>query len=154
MLRCKHTRLNPKCRECRALQEQWYSKLEAEGFVDIEYGRDNPKFTVHTPDPNQPGAPQSRDFYELVWRVYHSWRGAGRSFRDCRVAELLAMQHKDTGTVRGISRTLKSEGLSPHSTRMVRLTLKEIRAAIEAKQSESSSSTESLPSVHAYHAAA
>lgn len=152
--RCKHTILSRRCRACRELQKEWYAKLAAEGFQDIEYGLENPKFTVHTPDPNQPGAPQSRDFYEIVWRVYHAWRANGRSFRDCRVAELLAMQQKDTGTVRGIARTLKSEGLSPYSTRMVQATLKEIHAAVTARQAQSSSSTESMPSVHAYHAAA
>ncbi len=151
---CKHTRLSSRCRHCRALRDHWYQKLANEGFVDIEYGLENPKFTAHTPDPSQPGATQSRDFYEIVWRIYHAWRAAGRSFRDCRVAELLAMQQKDTGTVRGISRTLKAEGLSPHSDRMVQATLKEIQAAVRARQDQSSSSIESTPSVVSYYAAA
>lgn len=136
-----------------ALQAKWYARLRETGFVDIEYGLENPRFTTHVPDPTAPGVAQSVDYYETAWKVHHSWRNIGRSVRDCRVAELLAMQQGDTGTVRGISRTLRAEGLAPWSTAKVQATLKEIDAAVKSRNATTSLS-ESLPYVAHYYAAA
>ncbi len=46
------------------------------------------------------------------------------------MAELFAAQYADFGTVRGISRTLKAERLSPWSPGKVQDTLSEIRGLI------------------------
>lgn len=35
-MRCGHTRLHDKCADCMALQKQWYEKIEADGFEEIE----------------------------------------------------------------------------------------------------------------------
>lgn len=151
--RCKHTVLSSKCASCMALKHKWYAKLEQTGFVDIEYGCENPRFIAHTPDASAPGVDQSQGYYARAWQVFHHWQKAGRSKRDCRVAELFAAQEKECGTVRGISRILRSEKLAPWSTRRVHLTLKEIHAlaileVIELKP------TESVTYVDQRHAAA
>lgn len=127
--RCKHTRLDPRCRSCRSLKRAWYQRLEREGFVDVEYGLEHARFTAHTPDPGSPGAEQAQAYYESIWQVFHQWSASGRSLRDRRVAELYAEQSGDTGTVRGISRLLKQEGLAPWSPGRVQITLKEIHQA-------------------------
>ncbi len=125
----KHSRITSGCSSCKAIQKKWYAKLKADGFIDIEYGLDNPRFTLGNVDPGQPSAEAKRTFYDLVWQVFHAWVSAGRSKRDCRVVELFAMQDGDTGTVRGISRTLKCEKLRPWSTGRVQHTLLEIKTA-------------------------
>ena len=37
--KCGHHSLNPKCKDCKALQKQWYKKLEQSGFEDHENAR-------------------------------------------------------------------------------------------------------------------
>ncbi len=96
------------------------------GFDDIEYGMENPRFTAHVPDTTSPGAKEAQEYYERVWQVFHLWCRSGRSLRDCRVAELFAMQQGNIGTVRGIARQLKIQKLRPWSTKRVQKTLHEI----------------------------
>lgn len=153
--KCSHTRFTQECRSCRALREKWYEKLRGDGFVDIEYGRENPRFTTHEPDPCAPGAEASAEFYRRVWTVYHAWVAWGRTKRDCRVAELFAQQEGDTGTIRGIARVLKAEGLSPHSNVTVQATLREIRKAVLAGvQSSGNNVIEATVYLVRYHKAA
>lgn len=123
---CNHTVLHRGCASCRALKSKWYGKLADEGFHDIEYGLERPRFIAHVPDAGAPGTHQLQVYYERIWQVYHVWTANGRTRRDCRVAELLASQQGDTGTVRGISRTLKAEGLYPCGTHQVQRTIREI----------------------------
>lgn len=129
---CRHSTLKADCASCRALQRKWYGKLKASGFVDIEYGLENPRFLTHVPDPTAPGSEQTQSYYEGVWQVFHAWTSSGRSHRDCRVAELYAGQVNGTGTVRGISRALVGENLRPSSVWSVKRTLKEITKAVQA----------------------
>lgn len=147
--KCKHTFFRKACPSCRELKKKWYSKLEAEGFVDIEYGLESPRFLTHTPDPTAPGAEEAKAYYERVWQVFHGWSSSGRSLRDCRIAELFANQLGTTGTVRGICRQLRNEGLSPWSSEAVQRTLKEIHFI-----AKSDSPVESMIYVPPRHAAA
>ena len=128
---CNHNRFTRNCRSCAALRRQWYERLRREGFTDIEYGRENARFTAQKVDPGSPTAVQSTAFYDQVWEIYHTWVAHGRRARDCRVAELYATQDGDTGTVRGIARILRSECLAPWSTNKVQETLDEIRRAVK-----------------------
>lgn len=124
--KCNHTVFRKACVSCRELKRKWYARLEEEGFADIEYGLENPRFIAHTPDPTAPGAQEAQSYYDRVWQIFHAWRASGRSLRDCRIAELHAAQSGNTGTVRGICRQLRSEGLSPWSSEFVQRTLREI----------------------------
>lgn len=129
---CRHTRFNRACPACRALRRKWYRRLELEGFADIEYGRENPRF-VSQSGKTIPGiSPETTDFYDRVWEIYHVWSEEGRRARDCRVAELFAAQEGDTGTIRGIARVLRAENLPPWSDKKVQETLRELRKAVKA----------------------
>lgn len=134
---CGHRLFKRDCASCKALKEKWYGKLKSSGFVDIEYGHDNARFLAHVPDAAAPGSDQAQSYYERVWQVFHAWTSSGRSRRDCRVAELFAGQAADTGTVRGIARTLRAEGLSPRGFAEIIGTLREIDAAARAVSDES-----------------
>lgn len=136
-----HKRITQGCKKCKAIQKKWYAKLKKAGFVDIEYGLDNPRFTVKTADPTSPDANEKQEYYNRVWAVFHTWQAAERSARDCRVAELYAAQSRKTGTVRGISKTLKAENLHPWSTSCVQATLKQIREAVKTGNSINSTTT-------------
>lgn len=129
---CSHTRFQSRCTSCQAVRKKWYSRLRRQGFVDIEYGLESPRFIAHTPDPSTERAQAALDHYEAAWQVVHAWEAQGRSARDCRIAELYAAQEGRTGTVRGISATLKRERLAPWGTESIQITLKLIYAEAAA----------------------
>lgn len=123
------------------LQAYWYARLAAEGFLDIEYGRDtvalqskNPRLRLkrllYQPVDAQAINAFSFGYYELAWAVFYRWEASGRSRRDCLIAELLARQEGRTGTARGIAAEVRARGLSPWSRRMVDKTLAEIHREI------------------------
>lgn len=129
--KCGHSILRPTCDSCKTLLDKWYQKLSDSDpdWRDIEYGLNCPQL-IYQPINVESINPETTAYYDKIWAVYHDWIKAGRSRRDCVVAELLAKQDGDTGTLRGIAAYLKSKKLKPSSYRMVQKTINEIKAQI------------------------
>lgn len=143
--KCGHSILRPDCKACKALLETWYAKLAKDPeWRDIEYGLDSPQL-IYQPVELDKISALTTAYYDRVWTVYHDWIKAGRSRRDCMVAELLAKQDGDTGTERGISDFLKSKRMKPNSKTSVHQTIIEINCIALKKIDQPHPSVEQAP---------
>lgn len=118
--------------ELRILQEKYYRKLKKRGFKDIEYGRENQQRLYEPVNVSKINALQTA-YYDAVWEIYHLWVEQGRCRRDCLIAELLAAQEDDTGTLRGIAAFLRRKKIRGASKRYVQITLNEINELIRSR---------------------
>lgn len=116
----------------KTLKDQYYRLLKDQGFKDIEYGLDDPQ-RIYQPVNLREINREATEYYDLVWEIYHEWSSQGRRERDLTLAELLASQQGETGTLRGISRVLKEKGLKPAAKQSVQITINEINSLIKQK---------------------
>lgn len=121
-----------KMMELRILQEKFYRKIKRRGFKDIEYGREHQP-RLYEPVNISRIDPIATAYYDAVWEIYHQWVEEKRCRRDTLIAELLASQDGETGTLRGIARILRQKKMRRASKQYVQFTLNEINELIRAR---------------------